>query len=114
MSTETGAVELNRAGRFLLSGPHMALQVSLLAALTAAVLLPGVLSPGAVLPAITLGLFLLAGLVAGLAWLRGGGRPYGLTYWDASGLLTVVGICVAAAVEPEQLVRLFAARDGGE
>jgi hypothetical protein len=114
MNTATGAMGLNAAGRFLLSGPHLALQASLLTALAAAVLLPGVLSPDAVLPAITTALFLMAGLVAGLAWLRGGGRPHGLTYWDASGLLTVVGICIAAAVEPEQLVRLFAVRDGGE
>jgi hypothetical protein len=30
------------------------------------------------------------------------------SYWDAAGVLTALGICVAAAVEPEQMVRLVA------
>ena len=31
-----------------------------------------------------------------------------LSYWDVAGVLIFIGICVAAAIEPEQMVRLVA------
>jgi hypothetical protein len=66
--------------------------------------------PDFVLPATSLVLFALAALVA-LRALRvepapGTSRQPSLSYWDAAGLLTLVGICAASQVEPDQMVRL--------
>jgi hypothetical protein len=45
--------------------------------------------------------------VAMIAWQRPlPARQF--SYWDAAGVLTVIGIVIAAAVEPEQMVRLVA------
>jgi hypothetical protein len=62
------------------------------------------------LPVISTLFFVLSGLVAFLAW----GRPRPsdqdrLTYWDVAGALTFIGICAAAQVEPDQMVRLVEA-----
>jgi len=55
-------------------------------------------------------LFVLAAAVALVAWRRPALGPR-LTYWDVAGALTLSGLCVAAAVEPEQMVRLVAGTD---
>ena len=49
--------------------------------------------------------------VALVAWRRPRRRGPRLTYWDVAGALTLIGICVAAAIEPEQMVRLVAGTD---
>ena len=35
-------------------------------------------------------------------------RTANFSYWDAAGVLTFIGIVIAAEVEPEQMVRLVA------
>jgi hypothetical protein len=90
-------------------GPPFALAVACLAGLAALGLLQARLHPDAVLPTITMLFYLMACGAVLLAWLDGSSSNSSrLTYWDVSGLLTLIGICVAAAVEPEQLVRLVA------
>ncbi|MCC6776275.1 MAG: hypothetical protein IT537_06500 [Hyphomicrobiales bacterium] len=63
--------------------------------------------PDFVLPAASLGFFALAALVA-LRAAAGSGASHQprFSHWDAAGLLTLVGICAASQVEPEQMVRL--------
>ena len=54
--------------------------------------------------------FIMAAAVALIAWQRPCRRRH-FSYWDAAGILTVIGIGMAAAVEPEQMVRLVAGTD---
>jgi hypothetical protein len=64
-----------------------------------------------VMPAISILLFISAGLVALVASTRGrlfeqGHATSQVTYWDVAGALTLIGICAAATVDPDQVVRL--------
>jgi hypothetical protein len=62
-----------------------------------------------VLPLVSSFLFLCSALIAFMAWRRGRRRyPQLVDYWDVAGAVTLVGICVATLVEPEQMVRLVA------
>ena len=65
------------------------------------------LSKDHVLPTVSTVLFVLAAAVALTAWRRPTRDPR-LSYWDVAGILTFTGICVAAAIEPDQMVRLVA------
>ena len=60
-----------------------------------------------VLPTVSTLLFVLAAAVALIAWRRPTREPR-LSYLDVAGVLTFIGICVAAAIEPDQMVRLVA------
>jgi hypothetical protein len=70
---------------------------------------PAMLSDDALIPTVVILLF-VAACIAALAAGRGASdarddrRP--LTYWDVAGVLTLIGIGISAAVEPEQMVRL--------
>jgi hypothetical protein len=68
------------------------------------------LSKDHVLPGVSTLLFALAAAVALIAWRRPTRGPR-LCYWDVAGVLTFIGICVAAAIEPDQMVRLVAGTD---
>lgn len=90
-------------------GPQIAFATAVLVAfaLPAAYALPMDL----MLPAISILLFISAGLVALFA--SSDGRLFGQvqatsqpTYWDVAGALTLIGICAAATVDPDQMVRL--------
>jgi uncharacterized membrane protein YoaK (UPF0700 family) len=85
-------------------GPLAILALSGLAVVAMLVVLPRLVSSDAILPVITLTLFVLACVAAKFARNQ---KSRGLTYWDVAGLLTLAGIFVAAAVEPEQLQRLI-------
>jgi hypothetical protein len=97
------------AGRSAI-GPQVALAAACLAAVAAFALLQPTLHADAVLPTMTFLFYLMACIAVLLAWLDGGSSNSSrLTYWDVSGLLTLIGICIAAAVEPEAMGRLVAA-----
>jgi hypothetical protein len=68
------------------------------------------LSSHALLSASSLLLFLLAAVIAVIAWRRPVPH-HQFSYWDAAGALTLVGLCVAATVEPEQMIRIVAGTD---
>ncbi len=51
-------------------------------------------------------LFILAGAAALLAWRRRESDPEQVNCWDVAGALTFIGICAAAMIDPDQLVRL--------
>ncbi len=54
--------------------------------------------------------FVLAALVALLAWQRPAQGPH-LSYWDVAGAFTLIAIAVAALVEPDQMIRIVAGAD---
>lgn len=61
-----------------------------------------------VLPLTSASLFVLAAVVAVFGWRQRKAREQAaLTYWDVAGALTLIGICAAALVEPEQMVRVM-------
>jgi hypothetical protein len=88
-----------------MSGPHIIFAGALTAAVATAAVLAQSLSKDHVLPAVSTLLFVLAAAVALIGWRRPTRGPR-LSYWDVAGVLTFIGICVAAAVEPDQMVRL--------
>ena len=95
------------------SGPHIVLAGALATVVAAAAVLTPLdpsLAKDLLLPAASMLLFVLAAAVAVVAWRRPARGPR-LTYWDVAGALTLIGLCVAAAVEPEQMVRLVAGTD---
>lgn len=79
-----------------------ALTVTVLVSAMAARLLP----PGWAIPLGATSLFLLAGGLALLAWRRRENNSEHINCWDVAGALTLIGICAAATIDPEQLVRL--------
>ena len=89
------------------TGPTIALTGALAAALGFAAVLQPSLAREALVPATVTLIFALAAGVALLAWLKPVPRRQ-FTYWDAAGVLTFIGICAAAAVEPEHMAQLVA------
>jgi hypothetical protein len=89
------------------TGPAIAVTAALAGTLAFAAAVQPSLSRDALLPAASTLLFVFAAVVALIAW-RSPVPARQFTYWDAAGLLTLIGVCAAAAVEPEQMVRLVA------
>jgi len=108
--TTTNPIERLRLGSPLsTSGPQIVFAGALAAVALAAVLAQS-LSKDHVLPTVSTLLFVFAAAVALVGWRRPM-REARLSYWDVAGVLTFIGICVAAAIEPDQMVRLVAGTD---
>ena len=104
-----------RAGWTADIGPRTGLATAGLVAVLVFALLRPVMSNDVLIPFIATLLFLMACVALHFA-LRdeANARATRLTYWDVSGLLTFAGICAAALIEPESVVRLVAAGDRTE
>ena len=89
------------------TGPVLALTGALAATLAAAAMLQPSIAREALVPAAATLLFMSAAAIALIAALRPV-SPRRFNYWDAAGVLTFIGICAAATVEPEQMVQLVA------
>jgi len=92
------------------TGPVLALAGALAGTLAIAAVLQPSIAREALAPLAGSLVFLFAAAVALIAWLRPV-SPRQFTYWDATGALTFIGICIAATVEPEQMVQLIAGTD---
>jgi hypothetical protein len=68
------------------------------------------MSPDALLPAICTTLFVSAAVLAALGWRQRKAKPAFITYWDASGALTLIGCAAAIMTEPETVMQLFELR----
>ena len=68
------------------------------------------MSPDALLPAIRTTLFVSAAVLAALGWRQRKAKPAFITYWDASGALTLIGCAAAIMTEPETVMQLFELR----
>jgi hypothetical protein len=68
------------------------------------------MSPDALLPAICTTLFVSAAVLAALGWRQRKTKPAFITYWDASGALTLIGCAAAIMTEPETVMQLFELR----
>jgi hypothetical protein len=59
-----------------------------------------------VMPLFATLLLLFAAIFGAIAWWRGRMDPGGVTYLDVAGALTLIGVCAAAAIDSEQMLRL--------
>mgnify|MGYP006867814564 CR=1 FL=1 len=89
------------------TGPVIALTGALVATFAVAAALQPSIAREALAPLAALLIFLFAAAVALIARLRTMPQPQ-FTYWDTAGALTLIGICVTASVEPEQMVQFVA------
>jgi drug/metabolite transporter (DMT)-like permease len=89
------------------TGPTIALTGALAAAVVFAAVMQPSLAREALVPLTVSLIFVLAAGLALFAWLKPVPRRQ-FTYWDAAGVLTFIGICAAAAIEPEQMMQLVA------
>jgi hypothetical protein len=77
-------------------------------AVAGAIVAAGLIPNHLLMPAISTLLFALAMAFALVAWIRCSTDEYGVTYWDVSGALILIGICTSALIEPETLAALVA------
>jgi uncharacterized membrane protein len=90
------------------SAPAIVFVLALLACLAASAFAISTQSRDVVMPLVSTLFFILAGLIALLAWTyHRASSQNQVTYWDVAGALVLIGICVSATIEPDQLVRLL-------
>ena len=87
-------------------GPQRVFAAAALAGFAAWIGSRAVLSADAVIPVVSTLFLLLAATIGVLAWRRGRMNPDNVTYADVAGALTLIGLCAAATIDPEQMVRL--------
>jgi hypothetical protein len=88
-------------------GPQLLFAATIFAAL-AAISLSGVWMPrDLMLGAVSASLFGLAGFIGLAAWRRPTFRSPQLSYLNVAGAFILIGICIAALIEAEELVRLI-------
>jgi hypothetical protein len=106
----TAAREISRRARLDVVGPEIALAGAGLFAIGVFKLTQSIVPDAAMLPMIVSLFFVMAAAAGFWAWRQGTpSRTRQLNYWDVSGLLTFVGICLAVVIEPEALGQLIAA-----
>jgi hypothetical protein len=88
-------------------GPQALFAAAAVAGLALWVASRALLSPDAVVPVVAT-LFLALAAVVGVIAYRGRMNPDNVTYTDVAGALTLIGLCAAATIDPEQMVRLVA------
>ena len=102
------AKRILRHGAARIAGPPTVFAIAVLATFAVLAIAAATQPRDIVLPLLSTLLFVMAALVALLAWTHR--RAFGqdqVTYWDVAGALTLIGICAAATIEPDQMVRFL-------
>ena len=86
-------------------GPELAFAGATLAGFAAWAASSVTLPPGLIMPAVATVFLAFAAALAMVAWRREV-DPDQVTYTDVAGALTLIGVCAAATIDPDQLVRL--------
>jgi hypothetical protein len=89
--------------------PRLGFAVAILACAVVWVASTRALPSDAVMPAVSTVLLGFAALFGVIAWRRGRTDSANVTHADVAGALTLVGLCAAATIEPDQMVRLVQA-----
>ena len=89
-------------------GPWLAFATAIFGGLAAWTVLSMTVTAGLVVPMVATMSFLFAAALAVVAWSRGSENPAGVTYADVAGAITLIGLCIAATIEPGQMVRIVA------
>ena len=87
-------------------GPQLVFAAAILASVAVWIGLTMTPPTDLVLPWVATLLLVFAAGLAVVAWRRGGEDPTRVTYADVAGALTLIGLCVAATIDPDQLVRI--------
>ncbi len=90
------------------TGPQLALAGAAAGAFLITAALRDALPGAAVLPALSTLLLTVAAVIATLSWRRPSRHRF--TYLDAAGVLTFIGLCIAALIEPQQMPGLLTER----
>jgi hypothetical protein len=90
------------------AGPQVTFIAAVVTASAALAYATAMLPRDIVLPLVSIVFFVLAALVALVAW-RAAQRaePDRVSYWDVAGALTFIGICAASMVDADQVLRLL-------
>ena len=89
-------------------GPQLVFAAAIFAGLAAWIVLTMTLKADLVVPLIASLSFVFAAALAVVAWRGGAENPACFSYADVAGALTLIGLCIAATIEPEQVARLMA------
>ena len=92
----------------VLIGPQLTFAGAIFAGLAIWTGLSATLPPDLVVPIMATLSFGFAAAMAVVAWLRGFENPACVTYADVAGAITLIGVCIAATIDPEQMVRIIA------
>jgi hypothetical protein len=106
MSIVNPAKRLARRGQGWISGPIAVFATAVVTGFAALTLCAAVFSRDLALPLASALFFAFAAAVVIGAWRCERASASAVTYWDVAGALAFCGICAAALVEPDQLVRL--------
>jgi hypothetical protein len=87
-------------------GPQLAFAAATLSGFVVFLGSRALLSADAVVPVVSTLFLLLAAAFGVVAWRGGRMDPSNVTYADVAGALTLIGLCAAATIDPEQMVRL--------
>ena len=94
--------------------PRLGFAVAILACAVVWVVSRRTLPPDAVMPAVSTVLLGFAALFGVIAWRRGRMDSANVTHADVAGALTLVGLCAAATIDPDQMVRLVQASSAAD
>jgi hypothetical protein len=89
-------------------GPWLAFAAAVFGGIAVWTGLSMTVTAGLVVPMVATLSFLFAAALAVVAWSRAGENPAGVTYADVAGAITLIGLCIAATIEPEQMARIVA------
>jgi hypothetical protein len=87
-------------------GPGAGFLAVLCVALSAAAIAHATLTADHVMPVVATVFLMFAIAFGAFAWWRGQMDERGVTYRDVAGALTLIGICAAATIDPEQMIRV--------
>ena len=89
-------------------GPQLTFAAAIFAGVAVWASLSITLPPDLVVPIMATLSFGFAAALAFVASLRGCENPASVTYADVAGAITLIGVCIAATIEPEQMLRVVA------
>ena len=89
-------------------GPQLTFAAAIFAGLTTWIVLSTTVTADLVVPIMATLSFGFAAALAVVAWLRFNENPARVTYADVAGAITLIGVCIAATIEPEQMLRIVA------
>jgi len=87
-------------------GPQVGFAGAIFAGFAAWAASSAMLPPDAVMPLVSTLFLILAGAFAVVAWRRRLMDPRTVTYLDVAGALTLIGLCAAATIDADQMIRL--------
>ena len=92
--------------------PQLGFAAAMIACAAAWITAKAMLPPDAVMPMVSTLLLILAGAFALIAWCHGSMNPNNVTYRDVAGALTLIGLCAAATIDSDQMMRLAQLQTG--